>query len=60
MIQALRRTVKLAWARRAQHDLLELQEFARVQPVLGDRIADALTDACNQITSFPHSGSMAA
>jgi len=52
--------VKLAWARRAQHDLLELQEFARVQPVLGDRIADALTDACNQITSFPHSGSMAA
>jgi toxin ParE1/3/4 len=48
--------VKLAWARRAQHDLLDLQEFARLQPSLGNRIADALVSACDQIVTFPYSG----
>ncbi len=48
--------MKLIWARRAQHDLLDLQEFAKQKPSLGNRIADSLTSACEQITSFPMSG----
>ncbi len=48
--------MKLAWARRAQHDLLDLQEFARLQPSLGNRLADALESACDRIVSFPESG----
>jgi len=48
--------VTLSWARRAQHDLLDLEEFARQKPSLGDRIADALEAACEQIVSFPNSG----
>ena len=48
--------MKLTWARRAQDDLLVLQEFARLQPSLGNRIADALERACDQIVSFPGSG----
>ena len=46
----------LNWARRAQHDLLDLEEFARQKPSLGNRIADALETACEQIISFPQSG----
>jgi toxin ParE1/3/4 len=48
--------VTLSWARRAQHDLLELEEFARQKPSLGNKIADALEAACAQIVSFPQSG----
>lgn len=48
--------MKLVWARRAQHDLLDLQKFAGLQPLLGNRIADALLNACAQIRSFPDSG----
>jgi toxin ParE1/3/4 len=36
--------------------LLDLQEFARQQPSLGTRIADALEAACDWIASFPNSG----
>jgi toxin ParE1/3/4 len=35
---------------------LDLQEYARLQPSLGNRIADALETACDQITLFPLSG----
>ena len=48
--------MRLVWARRARHDLLDLQEFARLQPILGERTADALEAACEQIASFPQSG----
>jgi toxin ParE1/3/4 len=48
--------MKLYWSRRAQHDLLTLQEFTRLKPSLGDRIADALGAACDQIVAMPLSG----
>ena len=48
--------MKLYWARRAQHDLLVLQEYARRKPSLGDRIADAIGAACDRIVAMPESG----
>lgn len=48
--------MKFLWTQRAQHDLLDLQEFAQRKPSLANRIADALETACVQIISFPHSG----
>jgi len=48
--------MKLNWSRRAQHDLLVLQEFARQKPSLGNRIADALGAACDRIAKMPLSG----
>jgi toxin ParE1/3/4 len=48
--------MKLYWSRRAQHDLLVLRDFAQQKPSLGDRIADALGAACDQIVKMPDSG----
>jgi toxin ParE1/3/4 len=48
--------MKLYWSRRAQHDLLALQEFVRQKPSSGEQIADALGAACDQIIAMPHSG----
>lgn len=48
--------MKLYWSRRAQHDLLALQEFARRKPSLGNRIADELGAACDRVVQMPNSG----
>jgi toxin ParE1/3/4 len=48
--------VKLVWSHRAQNGLLDLQEFARQKPSLGNRVADSLDSVSQQISSFPQSG----